>query len=261
LTTLVLLVPGVVAQGPVAQDYIRVVPLPAFQYRSDQAVSIPVQVRIVHGGVPQAALVHFEVRNPNGTLFPVPSGQDDWRAGVPPYPHTTDLNLGHLAPGLYRITLHLWGNGLERDLTVEFDVVYPPEPYTATFLDAGDHAARFTFRAHDPGAQFTLTMYRDGADGPTALQRIQTNATTLMVPYVPGESVKITVADPHGWMNSQNAQLDATGQASYPPYVWNPDYKQISNYQRQAWTQQVAAGAVLIAGVLLLVALARRRHA
>jgi hypothetical protein len=259
LLTLLLLVPVVEAQaGRVATDYIRVVTQPAFQYRSDQEVSIPMQARIVKGGVPQPGLVHFEVRAQNGTPLPVPGGQEDWRGGVAPYPHTTDLNLGRLEPGLYRVTVHLWGGGLERDWGVEFDVVYPPQPYSATLLGADGHGARFVFQAHDPRDQFTLTVYRDGEAGAAVLQRVTTNATTLRVPYVPGQAVKITVTDPHGWQNSENEQRDATGAASYPAYVWNPDYKQIENYQRQSWMEELTAGAVLVVLVVLLVMVRRR---
>ena len=259
LLAVLLVLPVAVAQAPVATDYIRVVTAPAFQYRSDQAVVIPMQARIVHAGVPQGGLVHFEVHATNGSLFRVPGGQDDWRAGVQPYPHITDLNLGHLPVGLYRIVLHLWGGNLQRDWPVEFDVVYPPEPYAAAFLGTSSHEARFVFRALH-GDNFTLTVFRDGADGSAVLQRLDSNATaTLQVPYLPGESVKITVADSHGWQNAENRQLDATGAEAYPPYIWNPDYRQISNYQRHAWTQQLASGIVLVAGALLLVRLARRR--
>jgi hypothetical protein len=244
----------------VATDYIRVVTQPAFQYRSDQDVEIPMQARIVKGGVPQAGLVHFEVRA-NGAPFPVPGGQDDWRNGTRPYPHVTSLNLGRLEPGLYRVTLHLWGGGLERDWPVEFDVVHPPRPYSATLLGAGDNAARFVFRAGDARDNFTLTMYRDSPTGAVVLARVVTNGTTLAVPYVPGESVKISVTDRHGWQNTQNAVQDASGFTSYPPYTWNPDYKQIANYQRHSWIEEGTAGLVLILGFLALVFVQRRRRA
>jgi hypothetical protein len=257
---MLLLMPAVEAQpGRIATDYIRVVTQPAFQYRSDQDVVVPMQARIVKAGIPQAALVHFEVRTPNGTAFPVP--QDDWRGGVAPYPHVTSINLGRLEPGLYHLTLHLWGGGLERDQGFEFDVVYPPQAYTATLLGADGHGARFVFKAHDPHDQFTLTLYRDGEGAAVVLQRLTTNETTLQVPYVPGQAVKVSVTDPHGWQNSQNEQRDANGATAYPPYVWNPDYKQITNYQRHSWQESLTAGLVLLVGCLLLVILARRRTA
>lgn len=247
--------------GRLATDYIRVVTAPAFQYRSDQDVLIPMQARIVRGGVPQAGLVHFEVRTQAGALFPVPGGQDDYRNGTQPYPHVTTLGLGRLEPGLYRVTLHLWGGGLERDWPVEFDVVYPPRPYSAALLGAPENAARFVFHAADARDNFTLTMYRDDSTGSVVLARVVTNAATLAVPYVPGESVKITVTDPHGWQNSQNAVTDATGFTTYPPYTWNPDYGQITNYQRHSWIEEGTAGAVLILGFLALVLVQRRRRA
>lgn len=255
-----LLVVGVEAQpGRVASDYIRIATQPDFQYRTDQDVLIPVQARIVRGGVPQSASIHLEVRTTDGTAFPVPGGQADLRDGIPAYPRILHLNLGRLDPGLYRVVLHVWGDGLERDWPVEFDVVYPPEPYSAILVEARGNEGRFLFRAHRD-VNFTLTMYRDGSNGPTILTRITTNATTLRVPYIPGESIKITVQDPHGWTNTENTYHDDSGYASYPPYIWNPDYRQITNYQRHSWQETLTAGVVL-AGLLVLLVLVRRRQA
>src|ERR1041385_6656828 len=68
LLLLVLLVGVPAVEGQrVASDYIRIVTQPAFQYRTDQDISIPTQVRLVRGGVPQADLVSLEVRWANGT--------------------------------------------------------------------------------------------------------------------------------------------------------------------------------------------------
>jgi hypothetical protein len=258
LLVLLLAAPAAEAQARVATDYIRIVTQPAFQYRSDQDVLIPLQARVVHGGVPQPDLVRLEIRTPEGKPINV-TGADALRQGVAPYPHIVNLDLGRLEPGLYRITVHASGGGLERDWPVEFDVVYPPRPYTAVLVGTHDNQARFLFRAQDARDNFTLTLYRDGDAGPLILQKVTTNATTLDVPYVPGQNVKITVADIHGWKNSQNRHQDATGFISYPPYQWNPDYTQITNYQRHSWTETLTAGLVLVVGFALL--LLRRRTA
>jgi hypothetical protein len=262
LALLVLLVvaPVVEAQvGRVATDYIRITTQPAFQYRSDQDVLIPLQARVVHGGVPQPDFIHLEVRTPQGQPVNV-TGAAGLRDGVAPYPHVVNLDLGRLEPGLYRITVHATGGGLSRDWPVEFDVVYPPRPYSATLLGTHDNQARFVFRAHDARDNFTLTLYRDGDAGPVILQQVTTNRTTLDVPYIPGQSIKVSVTDPHGWKNSQNALRDlASGFVTYPPYEWNPDYRQITNYQRHSWTSALAAGAILVVGFGLL--LLRRRRA
>ncbi|MCA1810794.1 MAG: hypothetical protein LC623_02150, partial [Halobacteriales archaeon] len=136
-----------------------------------------------------------------------------------------------------------------------------PRAYTAALLGSDDHTARFVFRAADARDNFTLTMFRDSPTGSVVLARMVTNETTLAVPYAPGESVKISVTDPHGWQNTQNAVADASGFTSYPPYTWNPDYKQISNYQRHSWIEEGTAGFVLILGFLALIFVQRRRRA
>jgi hypothetical protein len=258
LLLLILLVgiPAVEGQR-VASDYIRIVTQPAFQYRTDQDISIPTQVRLVRGGVPQADLVSLEVRWANGTPYPV---QDAALRAVAPYPHIAHLNLGRLGAGLYRINLHATAGGLERDWPVEFDVVYPPRAYSASLVGTHDNQARFLFKAHTRGDNFTLTMYRDSDEGAIPLRTVVTDEAELEVPYVPGQSVKISVRDRNGWLNADNGLTDwQTGLTSYPPYVWNPDYKQITNYQRHSWTEFATAGAIVLAGFALIFSRMRRR--
>jgi hypothetical protein len=255
---LCLLLPAAESQR-VATDYIRIVTQPAFQYRADQDVEIPAQVRLVRGGVPQPDLVSLEVRWANGTAYPNPDAAT-LKAGVAPYPRITTLNLGRLEPGLYRINVHAASGGLARDWPVEFDVVHPPREYSASLVGTHDSQGRFLFKAHERGDNFTLTMYRDSDAGIIPLRTVTTDEAELEVPYIPGQTVKISVRDRNGWLNAENGFTDwQTGFTSYPPYAWNPDYKQITNYQRHSWTEFATAGGLVLASFAVVAVWLRRR--
>src|SRR5688572_25718665 len=125
LLALLLAAGAVQAAAPVATSYIRITVEPDFQYRSDQDVVIPVQVRAVRGGVPQGDHVRLEVRDASGQLYDVAGSQEGFQNGVAPYPHVVYVNLGRLPVGLYRATFHAWTGDLQRDWLTEFDVIYP----------------------------------------------------------------------------------------------------------------------------------------
>jgi hypothetical protein len=259
---LCLLLAGSLAPGRVATNYIRIVVDPDFQYRTDQDVILPLQARVVRGGVPQTDLVHLELRDTNGSIHPIPGGQAWLNAGVAPYPGIAYVNLGRLEPGLYRVNFHAWTQDLNRDWPTEFDVVYPPKPYEAALEGTHGNQARFVFKAHEAADNFTLTMYRDTESGRIILEHLTTNHTTLDVPYIPGESVKIDVEDQNGWKNAENRFHDwQNGVVTYPPYTWNPDYKQIQNYQVRSWQNAITAAFVLAALGGIYVVARRRRQA
>ena len=257
---LVVLLAGSVAPGRVATDYIRINVEPDFQYRTDQDVVIPVQVRAVRGGVPLADQVRLELRDDQGRLWPVPGGQEGLQDGVAPYPNVVYVNLGRLEPGLYRVTFNVTMGTLARIWVTEFDVVYPPQPYEATLQGTSGKAAKFIFRAHDE-ANFTVTVYRDGPSGRLVLERVTANRTVLEIPYIPGEGVKVDVEDQHGWRNAGNRFRDwHTGHVTYPPYIWNPDYGQIKNYEYRSWHEALYSGAILAALLVLYFFAVRRRR-
>ncbi len=245
----------------IASNYVRINVEPAFQYRSDQDVVIPVQVRAVRDGVPQSDRVSLEVRTQDGDPLIIPGGQAWLQAGVQPFPGVAWVNLGRQEVGLYRVVFHASAGELERDWLSEFDVVHPPQPYEAALLGAKEKEGRFVFEAHDPNQVFTLTMYRGSPSAGHILEQVESNQTTLDVPYIPGESVSIQVQDEHGWKNSENHHTDwATGFTSYPDWVWNPDYKDIQNYKNRSWQEATISGMIL----LVLAAafyVARRRSA
>lgn len=250
LTALVVVPVGVAQQGRIATDYVRIAVEPEFQYRTDMDVVLPIQVRVVRGGVPQPDRVSLEVRTENGTPYNIPGGQEWLRAGAQPYPSVAYVNLGRLEPGLYRAVIHASSGELERAWLSEFDVVHAPLAYEAALLGAEGKTARFVFEAHDPGDEFTVTMYRDSPTGRVPIYEVTTNKTTLRVPYIPGEAVKIDVADANGWRNYENRETDwRSGITTYYSWTWNPDFDQIENYKAQSWREAVVTGTVLLAVV------------
>lgn len=258
---LLVVVPVEAQQGRVATDYIRVNVEPDFQYRSDQDVRLPLQVRAVRGGVPQPDKVSVEVRTEDGELLSIPGGQGWLQDGVQPFPHVVWINLGQQEVGLYRVIIHAKAGGLERDWKTEFDVVHPPQGYEAALLGATGKAGRFVFEAHDPRHEFTVTMYRGSPSAGHVLEQVQANKTVLAVPYIPGESVSIRVQDENGWRNAENKNTDwSSGITTYPEWVWNPDYQGIQNYKNRSWQEAAISGAILL-GVVGAFYVSRRRSA
>jgi hypothetical protein len=241
---LLLVVPVVEAQtGRMADSYVRISAYPDFEYRGDEDVRIAYQVRVVRGSVPTDERPSVRVVAANGgEAMPLKNGNDGDLGRVEVYPSNNHVNFGRLEPGLYEVLLVVEAEGLGADYFLSFDVIQPPVPYKAILLGKGREGRFILETQHD---NFTVEIYRDGPGGRTVLDRHHGNSTTMRVPYVRGEQVKVEVRDENGWLNYANKQTDfLTGRTTYGPWVWNPDYEQTRNYQLRSW--QNTATAVML---------------
>ncbi len=265
----VLLILVAVAPAATAQSstYVHVVAQPAFQYQSDQDVQVPMQAELVRGNAPQQDSIRIEVWDHDKTQqFPVLNA-DDLAAGVRSYPAINYLHFGQLDAKLYSLRLVARAGGITREVFLDFSVVLPPIGYTAHLTGTGGKDAKFVFQPDnpDPARVFTIHVYRDGGDGIVRLADYRvTNATEVPVPYIPGEATKVSVDDPNHWVNYPHRQSSGST-TIYPPWIWEPDYTMIQNYQDNSLSQAIAAGfliLVFLAVVALLIWLGvfRRRQ-
>lgn len=247
----VLAAPALAQSGP--STYVHMAAQPDFQYSSDKDVSVPFQAMLVRDNVPQGDPVRITVQARSGGIFPVKAAEHLVQ-GVAPYPSTNTLNLGKLDAGLYQLNVIASAGGQSKTFYLDFAVTLPPTGYEGILRGKGADAV-FAFEPHktDANKTFTIRVYRDSAGGRVVLEEVTTyERTTVAVPSIPGEPVKVEVEGPNKWLNYGNKQTDwVTGASSFPAWVWFPDYDQVQQVRdRSPW---VIAGVGLLNAAMLTV--------
>lgn len=256
LVAFLLLSPLAVAQtGLIAGAYVIVSVDKDDSYRFDEEVVIPFQAWKGEDGRRLNDLVKITLRTNTGALLDYPGGQQDFNQGI--LPETTYLlNFGKLPVGLYNVRIVAQAGSIVKEALLEFEVLYPPTPYTATLSAGSGEDGIFRLRGEET---FHVEVYTDSG-GPRRLIESATGSNiTIDVPYVVGEKTKVEVTGPHGWKNYEN-KIRFNGRSVYSPWIWDPEAELSEQAQLRDW-ENLGIGAVVILVAIALFAVALRRRA
>lgn len=114
----------------------------------------------------------------------------------------TNINLGHLKPGTYRITLKItFNDGETQTLGHTILVTHPPISYDLVFMDAGHTVV---FNSKEKGQSFNIEIWLNYGNQ-AKLVDARTNITKATFHIKPGnaQSLWVKVTDRYNWTNME----------------------------------------------------------